>query len=278
MEYDIRVRLMEAQRNIQADFNKIMVPNQNSNLVRLSNVAWPVTVTGPSKINRYNRVRSIEITGQLAKGGAIGNVTEGARKVLGSMTFPMGYRYSFEGNASDLQDLIGNILTAMGLALVLTYLVLASLYESPVTPFSIMLAIPLAVVGALTALFLTRISLDLFSMIGMVMLFGLVTKNSILLVDYTLQLQRQGMPRKEALVTAGKVRLRPILMTTIALIAGMLPIALALTEVGKYRQSMGVATIGGIISSLFLTLLVVPAAYEIVDNVRLWFRKKLRMD
>ncbi len=278
LEYDIRVRLLEPQRNIQANFTRIMVPNQNGNLVRLSDVASPITVEGPSKIDRHNRVRSVMISGQLAKGGAIGNVTADVKKLLAGFTFPLGYRYSFEGHTEDLQDLIGNILTAIGLALVLTYLVLASLYESPVTPFTIMLAIPLAMAGALTALFLTHTQLDLFSMIGIVMLFGLVTKNSILLVDYTLQLQRRGMPRREALIQAGRVRLRPILMTTIAIIAGMLPVAMALSETGRFRQSMGVAVVGGIISSLFLTLLVVPSAYGIIDDVRLWFRRVLRMD
>jgi multidrug efflux pump subunit AcrB len=157
-------------------------------------------------------------------------------------------------------------------------LVLASLYESPVTPFTIMLAIPLSLVGALVALFLLHQTLDIFSMIGVVMLFGLVTKNSILLVDYTLHLQAQGMTRLEALVEAGRVRLRPILMTTVALTAGMMPLALALSEVGKFRQSMGVAIVGGVISSLFLTLLVVPSAYELIDDARLWFRKVFKMD
>jgi Cu/Ag efflux pump CusA len=120
--------------------------------------------------------------------------------------------------------------------------------------------------------------LDIFSMIGVVLLFGLVTKNSILLVDYALQLQRAGATRVEALVQAGQTRLRPILMTTVALTAGMAPLAMALSEVGKFRQSMGIAIEGGIISSLLLTLLVVPATFEIVDDVRLWFRRVLRMD
>jgi hydrophobic/amphiphilic exporter-1 (mainly G- bacteria), HAE1 family len=273
LEYDIRVRLPESQRNVQTEFSRVLVPNQNYNLVRLSDVAWPVTTQGPSKINRHNRARAVVISGQLAKGGAIGDITNDAKKILAGTSFPAGYRYSFEGSSENLQDLIRNIVIAMGVALVLIFLVLASLYESPVTPFTIMLAIPLAIVGALTALFLTHMTLDIFSMIGIVMLFGLVTKNSILLVDYTLQLRRQGHTRKEALVQAGKVRLRPILMTTIAITAGMLPIAMALSEAGMFRQSMGVAIVGGVLSSLFLTLLVVPAVYEIIDDVRLWFRK-----
>jgi len=278
LEYDIRVRLRDDQRNIEKDFKKVLVPNQNFNMVRLMDVAQPVTTEGPSKINRHNRARAVMISGQLGKGGAIGNITDEAQKIMKGVKMPPGYRYSFEGSSEDFKDLITSIVIAMGLAIVLVYLVLASLYESPVTPFTIMLAIPLSLVGALVGLFLFRQTLDIFSMIGVVMLFGLVTKNSILLVDYTLHLQAQGMSRLEALVEAGRVRLRPILMTTVALTAGMMPLALALSEVGKFRQSMGVAIVGGVISSLFLTLLVVPSAYELIDDARLWFRKVFKMD
>lgn len=278
LEYDIRVRLKEDQRNLEKDFRKVLVPNQNFNMVRLADVSEPVTTEGPSKINRHNRSRSVMISGQLGKGGAIGDITKEAEKIMKGYPMPPGYRYSFEGSSEDLQDLVTSIVIAMGLALVLVYLVLSSLYESPVTPFTIMLAIPMAMVGALLALLITQQTLDIFSMIGIVMLFGLVTKNSILLIDYTLQLQQQGFQRMDALIQAGKVRLRPILMTTLALTAGMMPLALALSEVGRFRQSMGIAIVGGVLSSLFLTLLVVPAAYEIIDDIRLWSRKVLKMD
>ena len=140
-------------------------------------------------------------------------------------------------------------------------------------PFLIMLALPLASIGAVVGLGLTRESMNIFSMIGMGMLLGLVAKNSILLVDYAMQAIRRGVPRDEAIVQAGRVRLRPILMTTTALIAGMLPLALGLSEVAKFRRSMGIAVIGGLISSLVLTLLVIPAAYSWVDNLRIWLRR-----
>jgi len=145
-----------------------------------------------------------------------------------------------------------------------------------ITPFTIMLALPLAVAGALIALFITRQSLNLFSMIGMIMLLGLVTKNSILLVDYTIQLMHKGKKRDEALMEAGLKRLRPILMTTIALIAGTLPLALGLSEASRYRTSMGIAIIGGLISSTLLSLVVVPAAFGYVDSFRLWLGKTFR--
>jgi len=277
-DYDIRVRLKEEQRNIQKDFYSILVPNQNHNMIRLSDIAQPVTTEGPAKINRQNRARYIQISGQLATGGALGNILKDAQKIMESIPKPPGVTFEFVGQAEDNRDLGVSMMVAMGLALLFTYMILASLYESPILPFSIMMAIPLSIIGALFALFVTglfipSISLNIFSMIAIVMLLGLVTKNSILLVDYTLQMQKKGMKRDDALKRAGKVRLRPILMTTFALIAGMLPLALALTEVGKFRQSMGIAVEGGLISSLVLTLIIVPSVFGYVDDLRLWLRR-----
>jgi multidrug efflux pump subunit AcrB len=146
------------------------------------------------------------------------------------------------------------------------YLVLASLYGSFITPFTIMLVIPLAACGAFLALFLARSSFDLFSMIGCVMLMGLATKNSILLVDYALEQMRQGVSRAEALVKAGEARLRPIIMTSLALIAGMIPVAIGLNEASKQRTSLGIVVIGGTISSTLLTLVVIPVAYLYMDR------------
>jgi len=171
-----------------------------------------------------------------------------------------------------------SMVTAVGLAILFTFMILASLYESPIIPFAILPAIPMSVVGAFFALMVTHKTLDIFSMIAIVMLFGLVTKNSILLVDYILLGLGRGLSRAEAIREAGRIRLRPILMTPLALVAGMMPLALALSEVGKFRQSMGVAVVGGVLSSFFLTLLIVPAVYSIVDDVRLWLRKLFRLD
>ncbi len=277
-EYDIRVRLQDDQRDLKSEFPRVLVPNQNFDLVRLSDVADPSDVAGPAKINRHNKSRAVQVSGQLGKGAAISSISKDAQTILDGMKLPLGVSAEFAGDTEEQKTLMTSVGVAMVTAIVLTFLVLASLYESPVTPFTIMLAIPMAMVGALVALYLTHQNLDIFSMIGLVMLLGLVTKNSILLIDYTLQLQKEGLPRAEALVQAGKIRLRPILMTTVALIVGMAPLAFALTEVGRFRQSLGIAIEGGLVSSLFLTLLVVPAAYELVDDVRLWFRKILKME
>jgi HAE1 family hydrophobic/amphiphilic exporter-1 len=150
------------------------------------------------------------------------------------------------------------------------YFVLASLYESFIIPITIMAVIPLAGIGAFFALLITGKSLDLFSMIGCIMLLGIATKNSILLVDYALELLRRGKTRRQALIEAGQVRLRPILMTTVALIAGMIPVAIGLNEASKQRTSMGVAIIGGLVSSTLLTLVVIPVVFVYVDNFRNW--------
>lgn len=163
----------------------------------------------------------------------------------------------------------------MGAGVLFIFLVLASLYESFVTPFTIMLAMPLAVCGAFMALAMTHESLNIFSMIGMIMLLGVAVKNSILLVDYAQQKVSGGMDRDLAIIMAGKTRLRPILMTSMALIAGTLPIALGLNEASKQRSSMGIAIIGGVISSTLLTLVVIPAAYSYIDRFRVWAKNFL---
>ena len=273
LEYDIRVRMQDDQRDLQKDFNDVRVPNTNQNLVRLSDIAQPVTTEGPSKINRLNRQRYIMVMGQLGKGGALQSIRVQAEKILKDMKLPPDVTYSFIGQAEDMQDLMVSMLKAIILAVLFTYMILASLYESPILPVTIMMSIPLSIVGAFVALAVTGQTLNIFSMISLIMLMGLVTKNAILLVDYTVQMERKGLPRNEAIQRAGVIRLRPILMTTLALISGMIPTALALTEVGKFRQSMGVAVIGGLVSSLFLTLLVVPAVYGYVDDFRLWIRR-----
>ena len=190
----------------------------------------------------------------------------------GELPLPDGMRYGYVGQAENFQELAESMLLAMGFGVLFIFLVLASLYESFVTPFTIMLALPLALCGSFFALFVGRESLNLFSMIGCIMLLGVATKNSILLVDYANQLMAEGLSRADAIVKSGKTRLRPILMTTFALIAGTIPIALGLNEASRQRTSMGVAIIGGLISSTLLTLIVVPAAFSFIDRFRIWSR------
>lgn len=271
-EYDIRVRLQEDQRNIKSGFNQTFVPNVNQRLIRLRDVATPVETTGPASITRQDRGRYIQIAADIAPDGpGLAAVMSDIEEMFeNEIKLPEGMRYVFAGQAESFQELIQSVIVAAGLGIMFIYLVLASLYESFVTPFTILLVLPLAACGAFFALLLTGESLNLFSMIGCIMLLGVATKNSILLVDYTKQLVEGGMNLRDAVIQAGKVRLRPILMTTFALVAGMLPIAIGLNEASKQRTAMGVAIIGGLISSTLLTLLVVPAAYSYMERFRVW--------
>ncbi len=275
LEYDIRVLTQEDQRDMSKEFNSIYVPNVNMQLVKLKNIAEGSIASGPQKIFKRNRSRYVMITGNLDKGGAIGSITSAARKIMEKEKLPEGVGYQFTGSSEDLKDLVINMGIAAVLSVIFIYLILVSLYESLIIPLTIMSALPLSIVGGLLALFFAGQSLDMFGMIGFIMLLGLSAKNSILLVDFTQKLMRKGLERDASIIEAGKTRLRPILMTTFALIAGMLPLALGLSEVGNFRKSMGVAVIGGLISSTFLTLVVVPAIFGYMDTFRLWTRKIL---
>jgi len=190
---------------------------------------------------------------------------------------PQGITYDFIGQANNFEEMKESMLWAFGLSIIFIFLVLASLYESFITPFTILLALPPALSGAAFALLFSGKLMDMFSMIGMIMLLGIVTKNSILLVDFALENVKQGMPRKQAIVEACKTRLRPILMTSLAMIAGTIPMALGLGEAAQYRQGMGIAIIGGLIVSTLITLLVVPAVFEYIDIFREFLESKFRI-
>lgn len=276
-EYDVRIRLKEDQRDLKKNLQTIRVPAMNGRLTYLRLFADIKEAQGPTTINRQDRVRYINISGDInPKGQGMAAAIGDVKKLLEvDQPLPPGMRYKFVGQAENFQELMINIVIAMGLGVLFIYMVLASLYESFVTPFTIMLVLPLAACGAFYALLITQSSLDLFSMIGCVMLLGIATKNSIILVDYINQSIHQGMNMSDAILRAGKNRLRPILMTSFALIAGMLPVAIGLNEASKQRTSMGIAIIGGLISSTLLTLLVVPAAYEYIEKVRNFGNKYL---
>ncbi len=271
IEYDIRVRMQEDQRDIRSAFNGIYVPNLNNSLVKLSNVAKPVDATGPSSITRMDRMKYVQISADLAPGVGMAQILGDVTKIMNDeIKLPKDVKFSFIGQAENFKELGESMAFAMGAGVIFIFLVLASLYESFITPFTIMLAMPLAIAGAFVGLFLGNESMNLFSMIGMIMLIGIACKNSILLVDYANQLVQGGMDRTTAMVTAGRARLRPILMTTMALIAGTIPLAIGLNEASKQRTSMGWAIIGGLISSTLLTLIVIPAAYAFIDRFRVW--------
>ncbi len=274
-EYDIRVRLREDQRNLQKEFNRIAIPNINNRLIPLANVVKGVETTGPANITRQDRARYYQISADITPNGPGmgGAMAEVNRIFKDEVKLPEDMNFKFVGQAENFGEMIQSMAIASGLGILFIYLVLASLYESFITPFTIMLVLPLAMCGAFFALFITGASLDLFSMIGCIMLLGVATKNSIILVDYTNQQTKNGIPLKDAILLAGKNRLRPILMTSFALIAGFIPIAVGLNEASRQRTSMGIALIGGLISSTLLTLIIVPAAYTYIERFRLFTKR-----
>jgi HAE1 family hydrophobic/amphiphilic exporter-1 len=277
-EYDIRVRLQEDQRDLRAAYTETYVPNINFRTVKLSNVANMVDAVSPNTINRQDRGRYVQLAADVAPNGpGLNQAMVDIKKLFddGTIKLGPGMRYQFVGQAESFQELIVNMTIAVLLSIIFIYFVLASLYESFVTPFTIMLVLPLAISGAIFALLLTNASLDLFAMIGCILLLGIATKNSILLVDYAAQKVAEGVDLSTAMIQAGKTRLRPILMTSVALIAGMIPVAYGLNEASKQRTGMGIAVIGGLISSTLLSLVVVPAAYAYVERFRVWSGNKL---
>ncbi|HTM32907.1 MAG TPA: efflux RND transporter permease subunit, partial [Vicinamibacterales bacterium] len=265
-EYDIRIRLAPEFRNDFQTIARTPLYSPKGALVRTADIVRMEPGVGPTNIQREARRRQAKIGIEL-EGRALGDVTNDVAKVMAGVTLPANFEWGFAGDVELMQESAA----AMGLALVLAvafiYIVLASQFESFLEPMLIMLSLPLAIVGALLAILLTGNNLGMPAMIGMVMLMGLVTKNAILLIDLTNQYVREGLSVEAAILKAGPVRLRPILMTTLAMILGMLPSALGRGEGGEFRAPISIATIGGLITSTGLTLVVVPVAYLLLARV-----------
>lgn len=274
-EYNVRLRLKPEQRNLKENYQKIYVPNLNYQPVKLSEISIAKSAYSPTNILRRDRSRIIQVNAQLSPNGALQTAEIETRKILKENPPPPGISYEFIGQAEDFKDLINNIIIAFGLALIFIYLVLSSLYESFIIPITILVAIPPAISGAFFSLLITGEMLNLFSMIGLILLMGLVTKNSILMVDRAMQnIRDKNMSKDEAIKEAGLVRLRPILMTSFAMIGGMLPIALGLHgEVSKSRTALGIAVVGGLLVSTFVTVVLVPAIFSYIENLREWLNK-----
>jgi hydrophobic/amphiphilic exporter-1 (mainly G- bacteria), HAE1 family len=277
LEYDIRVRLKPDQRDLSRTYKETKVPNIQNKMIPLTAVATGQIKIAQSKIIREDRSRVAQIYANMAPGGAVGSAIDSINKIVTKdIPLPKGISYKFKGQADAYIDMIVNILLAFVLSIIFIYLVLSSLYESFITPATILVALPPALSGAFFALLITGKQMDMFGMIGIIMLLGLVTKNSILLVDFALEGVRAGMSRKEAIARAGRIRLRPILMTTFAMLAGTLPMALGWGEAASYRTGMGVVIIGGLIISTGITLVVVPAVFEYIDILRETIESKFR--
>jgi HAE1 family hydrophobic/amphiphilic exporter-1 len=277
---DIRVRLHPSSRENLEDLARLGLaagtnPDGSVRIVRLRQVATLSAGFGPNQINRRDLNREVEVTANTA-GRALGEVSGDIRRILEATPLPAGYSYRFGGSTKDMQDSFGYALSALALAIVFIYMILASQFRSFLQPVALMASLPLTLIGVVGALLVWRSTLNMFSIIGVIMLMGLVTKNAILLVDFANRAREQGMARADALLEAARVRLRPILMTTLAMVFGMVPLAFALTEGSEQRAPMGQAVIGGVITSSVLTLVVVPVIYELLDDLSAWARRRLR--
>lgn len=276
-EYDVRLRLQNNQNDLLKNFNQIYVSNINQKLIKLSDISTINQARAPADINRQDRGRYIQISANLAPKVGLGNIIDEVTSELtdGKLKLPPEVRFTFVGESENMKDLQESTGVVMGLGILFIYLILSSLYESFITPFTILLSLPLALCGAFIALFITQQSFNIFTILGIFLLIGVSSKNSILLVDFANQAIEQGKSRTEAILIAGKTRLRPILMTSFALIAGTIPIAIGLSEASKPRIAMGVAIIGGMISSTIFSLVLVPAIFSYVDRFRVWIKEKL---
>jgi len=266
-QYPVKIRVLERQRDDVAAIGKLTVPSSTSGQVRVDNIARMVRGFGPTQLRRLNRQFAIEVQADLAPGHALDEGSADMRRLMTELNLPPGYSFSMRGQTQYLDETTTNLLLAIGLASIFVYIVLAAQFESFVQPIIIMLALPVSVPFALFTIWVTGRTLNLWSALGILLLFGIVKKNSILQVDYTNVLRRRGVPMHEAIVEACRTRLRPILMTTSAIIAGLLPTALGIGIGGNQRSAIALTIIGGQSLCLFLTLLLVPVAYVEFDRL-----------
>ncbi|HZN46354.1 MAG TPA: efflux RND transporter permease subunit, partial [Ramlibacter sp.] len=278
--YDVNVRLAPDARNAPADLERLPFAtgtnaDGNARVVRLNQVANVREGTGPNQINRRDLTREVAVNGN-AYGRSAGDVSNDIRARLDGIQFPPGYRYQFGGSTKNMRESFGYAVSALAMGVIFIYMILASQFRSFLQPLALMTALPLTLIGVVLALLMFRSTLSIFSVIGIVMLMGLVTKNAILLVDFAIRMREQGMERSAALLHAARVRLRPILMTTLAMVFGMVPLAFALSEGSEQRAPMGQAVIGGVITSSLLTLVVVPVVYCYLDDLAQWLMRRRR--
>jgi HAE1 family hydrophobic/amphiphilic exporter-1 len=276
--YDVNVRLAPEARNSPQDLERLpfmVTPAADGSprIVRLGQVAQVSETTGSNQINRRDMMREVAINANVF-GRSAGEVSADVRQAMDSLNLPPGYRYSFGGSTKNMGESFGYALSALAMAVIFIYMILASQFKSFLQPLALMTSLPLTLIGVVLALMAFRSTLSMFSLIGVIMLMGLVTKNAILLVDFAIRAREDGLERSEALLLAAKVRLRPILMTTLAMIFGMVPLAFALSEGAEQRAPMGQAVIGGVITSSLLTLVVVPVVYCYMDDLAQWLRAK----
>ena len=277
-QVEVQLRLPESSRQSVAQLNQLPVAfAADGTPVPLDSVATITSVTNPNVIKRQNlqRRQAVYAGVDVKSGRTVGQVNADIDKIVKATVLPPGYRFDIGGAAQDQDDIFGNIGSALGLALIFIYIVLASQFGSFLQPLAIMASLPLSLIGVMISLKVFHSTINIFSLIGLIMLMGLVTKNAILLVDFANHARKAGATLAEAVLTAGQIRMRPIIMTTAAMVFGMFPLALALDEGGEMQAPMGRAIIGGVITSTLLTLVVVPVIYAYIEQWVGFFKQRL---
>jgi len=278
-DYDVQLRLTEKDRSDAATISRLYVPASRAGtvaasgtgaagLVRLDNLVNIKRDTSPSRIDRLDRERQVSIRASVAPGYALADRIEAMRQAVGEMNLPVAYTTSVSGRARELERTFTEFIWAFILSIIFMYMILASQFESVVHPLTILLSLPLSVPFALLSLWGTGDTLNLYSALGVLVLFGVVKKNAILQIDHMNNLRAKGMERAEAIMQGNRDRLRPILMTTLALVAGMLPLALGTGPGAEERRSIAIVVIGGQSLSLLLTLIATPVVYSLLDDLR----------
>jgi HAE1 family hydrophobic/amphiphilic exporter-1 len=279
---NVMVRLAPDARRRASDLEQLPItvipPTGIPTTMPLGQIATVRQGMGPAQINHLDRERVVNVQANTS-GRSLGEVMTDINARLDNLVLPPGYRITQGGEAADQAEVFTRIFTALGVAVLLMYLILVMQFGSFLDPIAIMLSLPLSLIGVVVALLITRDSLNIMSLIGVILLMGIVAKNAILLIDFAKWGREQGMDRRTALIEAGRIRLRPIMMTTFALIAGMIPVALGIGEGADFRAPLGRAVIGGVITSTVLTLVVIPTVYEVLDEFKEWtlgkFAKRL---
>ena len=273
-DYDVQIRLQKGDRSDSATIARLFVPSTKVGLVQLDNVVTLNPSQASSRIDRLDRQRQVSLRAGVGPGYALADRVEALRAEIASYNLPPGYSTTVAGRARELERTFGEFILAFLLSIAFMYMILASQFESVIHPVTILLSLPLAVPFALLSLYLMDETLNLYSALGILVLFGVVKKNSILQIDHMNGLRAKGMARYEAIIQANRDRLRPILMTTLALVAGMLPLALGTGPGAEERHSIAIVVIGGQSLSLLLTLLVTPVAYSIFDDLGIWVQRR----
>ncbi len=272
-DYDISVRLDQFNRQSVDELKQLSFASANGTMIRLEQFASIERTLGPAKLERKDRISSVTVSCEVV-GRPQGTVGAEIKALVDKDPLPAGISVSYEGNMKQQAEAFGSMGLALIASIIFVYLIMVALYNSYIYPFVVLFSIPVAIVGALLALAMNMQSLNIFSLLGIIMLIGLVAKNAILLVDYTNQLKEKGYSTTDALIESGRTRLRPILMTTIAMVIGMLPLALASGAGAEWKNGMAWALIGGLTSSMLLTLVVVPVMYYIIDKIKDKFTRK----